>query len=61
MSCLSYVRCPKCGKEKRLHFGGYGLYGHGKEHCNYCGFDFGLQENCKYMEEGKAWRRKKNA
>lgn len=50
MSYFADVRCPKCGKIKQLHLGGYGFYGHDKEHCNYCGFDFDPQINCKSME-----------
>lgn len=50
MSYFADVRCPKCGKIKQLHLGGYGFYGHDKEHCNYCGFDFDPQINCQSME-----------
>lgn len=50
MSYFADVRCPKCGKIKQLHLGGLGFYGHDKEHCNYCGFDFDPQINCQSME-----------
>lgn len=50
MSYFADVKCPKCGKTKQLHLGGYGFYGHDKEHCDYYGFDFDPQANCLNME-----------
>lgn len=50
MSYFADARCPKCGKTKQLHLGGYGFYGYDKEHCDYCGFDFDPQINCQSIE-----------
>lgn len=50
MSYFAEVKCPKCGKKKSIHLGGYGFFGYGKEHCNYCGCGFDPQENCKSMD-----------
>lgn len=50
MSYFADIKCPKCGKIKQLHLGGYGFFGHDKEHCDYCGFDFDPQINCLNME-----------
>lgn len=50
MSYFAQVKCPHCGKEKQMHLGGYGFFGVGKTHCDYCGYDYDAQENCKEME-----------
>lgn len=50
MSYFADVKCPKCGKVKQLHLGGYGFFGHDKEYCSYCGFEFNSQVNCMNME-----------
>lgn len=49
MSYFTTVECPKCGKEKQLHLGGFGFYGVGMEHCSCCGTDFDPQPNCVSM------------
>lgn len=50
MSYFAQVQCPRCGKKKQIHLGGYGFFGVGKTHCDYCGYDYDAQANCKEME-----------
>lgn len=53
MSYFADVKCPKCGKTKQLHLGGFGFYGHDKEECNYCGYEYNPQDNCTNCEQDR--------